>query len=180
MAFKVTYILFFEKRKKESKFPLPKPKIKTLIHTTNSKHFANMDVDHLLVLPFSEGEVDGVRDNTEKKYEQVKNIKDYQKEVRDKTHDDNGDVIIAVAAEFNNTMIVMTATLWEEVADVRDDAVVNGKIMKFLGKDDIETANEQLNAAMDVGDDNDKLNNTIKKRVNAKLARREAQAKERA
>ena len=44
-------------------------------------------------------------------------------------------------------MIAMTTTLWKEVADARDDAVVNDKIMEFIGRDGIKTANAQLSAA---------------------------------
>ena len=141
MASKVTEILFFEKKKKGSTFPLPKTDIKTLIHAAISKHFAHVDVNHLLALPFLEGGVDNVRDDAGKKYELVNNIKDYQKEVCDTTHGGNEAVILTVVAELNNIMIVLTTTLWKEVVDARDDAVVNGEIMEFLGRDGIETAN---------------------------------------
>ena len=37
--------------------------------------------------------------------------------------------------------------------------------MEFLGRDDTEMSNENLSAAMDAGDDEEKLDNAIKKRV---------------
>ena len=116
-------------------------RIKRLTHTTIIKHVADTDVNDLLALPFSEGRVDGVRDDTGKKYDLVNNINDYQKEVHKKTHDKNKDIIIAVATELNKIMIALAKAPWKEVADTSDDAIINGKIMKFLGRDGIETAN---------------------------------------
>ena len=81
-----------------------------------------------------------------------------------------------MAAELNNIMIALTTARWKEVADTRDDAIINGKIMESLGRDGIETDNVQLSAAMDVEDDDDKINNVIK-RVNVKLAHKGARAK---
>ena len=126
-----------------STFPLPKTEIKTLIHAEISKHFVDVDVNHLLTLTFSEAEggVEDIRDDTGKKYELNNNINDYQKEVHKKTHDKNKDIIIAVATELNKIMIALAKAPWKEVADTSDDAIINGKIMKFLGRDGIETAN---------------------------------------
>ena len=70
--------------------------------------------------------MDDVRDDAGKKYELVNNIKDYQREVCYKTHANNEDTILAVVTELNDSVIAMTTTLWKEVADARDDAVVNG------------------------------------------------------
>ena len=50
-----------------STFPLPKTDIKPLIHAAIRKHFADVDVNHLLALPFSEGGVGDVRDDAGKK-----------------------------------------------------------------------------------------------------------------
>ena len=121
--------------------------------------------------------MNGVRDDIGKKYEHVSNIKDYQKEVHDNTHDADKDVILAVVAGLNNIMITMTTTLWKEVTDARDDEVVNSEIMELLGRDDIKTANAQLSATTEAGHDKDKLNNAIEKRVNEKFACKEAQTK---
>ena len=70
--------------------------------------------------------MDDVRDDAGKKYELVNNIKDYQREVRYKTYANNEDAILAVVTELSDSMIAMTTTRWKEVADARDDAVVNG------------------------------------------------------
>ena len=77
-------------------------------------------------------------------------------------------------------MISLTAALWKEATDTRDDAIIDSKIMDFPGKDGIETSNTKLSEAMDTGDNKDKIDNAIKKRVNAKPARKEAHAKEKA
>ena len=66
LASKVMEILFFKKKNKGSKFPLPKPEIKTPIHAETREQFADVDVNHLLALPFSEGEVDDIRDAQER------------------------------------------------------------------------------------------------------------------
>ena len=66
MPSKVTGIVFFEKKKEGSTSPLPKTDIKTLIHAAISEHFADVDVNHLLALPFSEGEVGDIRDAQER------------------------------------------------------------------------------------------------------------------
>ena len=81
------------KEKKESTFPLPKPYIKTLIHAAISKHFDKADVGHLLVLTFSEGGEDDVRDDAGKQCRFVNNIKDYGKEVHKKIHGGDKDVM---------------------------------------------------------------------------------------
>ena len=67
LASKVTGKLFFKKKKKGSTSPLPKPEIKTLIHAAISKHFVDVDINHLLALTFSEGGVKKVRDDAGKK-----------------------------------------------------------------------------------------------------------------
>ena len=84
------------------------------------------------------------------KYKLVSNIKDYEKEVHKKTRNDNKDVIIAVATELNKIIIALTTKLWKEVEDTRDDAIINGEIMEFLGRDGIEIANTKLSEAMDM------------------------------
>ena len=79
-----------------------------------------------------------------------------------------------MATELNKITIALTATFWKEVDDTRDDAIINGEIMEFLGRDGIKTVNAKLSEALDTGDDTNKLDNAIEKRVNAKLARKEA------
>jgi hypothetical protein len=48
------------------------------------ENFEHVNINHLLALIFLEGGEDFVQKGTEKKYEQVKKIKDHKTEVEDK------------------------------------------------------------------------------------------------
>ena len=60
-------------------------------------------------------------------------------------------------------MIALISYLWKEVGDIKDDALINGEMMEFLSRVGIEAADDNLSGAMDTGDENEKLDNTIKK-----------------
>ena len=92
--------------------------------------------------------MEGIRDDAGKQYKLVSKNGDHKKEVANKIHKDDKDVIIAVVKQLNKIIIILSSSLWKEVGDIKDDALFNGEMMEFLGRGSIEAANDKLNEAM--------------------------------
>ena len=74
----------------------------------------------------------------------------------------------------------LTTNLCKTTNCVCKDATNNAKKNKFLRRNIFDRDNESLVAAMDAGDDKDKLENVIEKSLNNKLARKENKVKDKA
>ena len=80
-----------------------------------------------------------------------------------KINKEDKDLITDVGLGLFETMKSLTTTLWKTKSNVHKDAMNEAKKKEFSGRNAVDRANESLGAAIEAGNDGDKLENAIKK-----------------
>ena len=86
-------------------------------------------------------------------------------------------LVTATAEELTVIMKALSVDIFQESIEATAEADGAAREEEWSARHEINTANDQLSAAMDVDDDDDKLEAVVGKEVNSQLKRRTAQSK---
>ena len=96
--------------------------------------------------------------------------------VKSKVDVANKELITHVAEMLVTIMPALTTELWDRNSNIKKDAEIEAELEEFLGRNEINRANEALGAAMGINDEGE-LGPVINKRMNDRLKRSAAKEK---
>ena len=131
-------------------------------------------LDNLLFLTKVNDNFDDSSDELWEQFQKHFNI-DFDGDIKSHLIDEDVPLVQHVAKEVATIMPSLTTDLWRSIAKAKKEAAHKAKLEEFLGCNELDTANDELDRAMEVYDD--PIDQLVKQKVNKRL--RQQQAKHR-